>query len=81
LFPREATPPPPPTKVRIVRGVGGTVVAVPERWMGMFDWKGRMGGRKKREREGCAECGKEGVYAVGEGKRACSLGCYKALKA
>lgn len=78
LLPRDATPPPLATKVRIVTSVeGGTVVAVPQKWVRMFEWKGNVRGRK---REGCAECGREGVYAVGEGKRACSLGCYKALK-
>ena len=49
--------------------------------MGMFEWKSGVVGGKIKKREGCAECGREGVYVVGEGKRACSLGCYKALKA
>ena len=82
LLPRETTPPLPATKVRIVKTAGGTVVAVPEKWLGMFEWGKRGGGAVVvRKREGCAECGREGVYAVGEGKRACSLQCYKALKA
>src|SRR5208282_6343391 len=72
---REPTPPPPSTKVRIVKNAEGTIVAVPERWMDMFIAKRGPGPRAV---EGCGKCGKTGIYPV-RGKRACSLGCFKAL--
>jgi Ino eighty subunit 2 len=75
---REPTPPPPPTKVRIVRDAAGTRVAVPERWMAAFTVAKP---REVNPVEGCGRCGKEGIYRVKTGGRACSLGCIKALQA
>jgi hypothetical protein len=77
LAPREPTPPPPPTKVRIVKNSQGTVVAIPERWMDMFFAKPGPG---PKPAEDCGRCGKRGVYRV-NGQRACSLRCFKALQA
>ena len=76
LIPRDSTPPPPPTKVRIIMDVHGTVVAVPVQWMEMYDIKTAT----QRNLEGCSECGKRGIYPVGNGARACSLVCFKALE-
>jgi Ino eighty subunit 2 len=75
-IPRDMTPPPPPTKVRIVKTVEGTIVAIPDKWMDMFL---PQKGPSPRTLEGCGKCGKTGIYPV-NGKRACSLGCVKALK-
>lgn len=77
---REPTPPPPPTKVRIVQNAEGTVVAIPERWMDMLITNSSKRGPGPRTLEGCGKCGKTGIYPV-KGKRACSLGCFKALEA
>jgi hypothetical protein len=77
MIPREPTPPPPPTKVRIVRNAEGAFLAIPDRWLGLFEAKKGSGPRKI---EDCSMCGKKGIYPV-NGKRACSLGCFKALKA
>jgi PAPA-1-like conserved region len=77
LIPREQTPPPPPTKVHIIKSAQGTIVAVPERWMDMFFPEKGPG---PRTLEDCGKCGKRGIYPV-NGKRACSVACVKALKA
>ena len=77
LIPREPTPPPPPVKVRTVKNATGTIVAVPDKWVDMFVPKRRPG---PRILEGCGKCGKTGIYPV-NGKRACSLACFKALQA
>jgi len=77
LIPREPTPPPPPTKVRIVKNYEGTFVAVPERWMDMFIPKTTP---RPRMLEDCGKCGKKGIYPI-NGQRACSVECFKALKA
>jgi len=74
LIPREPTPPPPPTKVRIVINEHGTLLALPERWMGMFEMKKPT----IKKAEVCSECGKRSIYPV-NGKRACSLVCFTAL--
>jgi len=77
MITREPTPPPPPTRVRTVISDKGTVVAVPERWVDRLFMQ-RV--PRKRELDSCGECGGEGIYPV-NGKRACSIGCVKALKA
>jgi hypothetical protein len=53
----------------------GTIVAVPEKWMDMFPAKKGT----PRTVEGCSKCGKTGIYPI-NGKRACSLVCFKVLK-
>lgn len=60
---------------------GGVRVGVPERWLRLFEGGGRG---RKRDLEGCAKCGKRGIYpvvgGVKEGTRACSLEHLKALR-
>jgi Ino eighty subunit 2 len=76
LVTKEPTPPPPPMKVRTVRDARGTVVGIPEKWVGVFF---RVGGAKGRSIGNCGVCGKLGKYPV-NGKRACSVSCVKVLK-
>src|SRR5579871_3438772 len=77
IMPREATPPPPATKVRTVLNEKGTVVAIPERWIDVFFSQREP---KRRPLEECGECGGESIYP-GRGQTAWSVGCRKALKA
>jgi len=61
----------------------GTVMGVPEKWLGLFKMDGKEKGGEKRVLEACGKCGARGVYPVSggrEGLRACSAEHLKALR-